>query len=356
MTQLDSPVVRLMDGLVAGSGRTVVVAGPALSGKSDLLQRIRVQAVKIGARVHTVRGEHRFRDLAYFTMETFDQPAGDSSAASPGAAEAPEENLPTGIAFVPISPSEGMPTSRRRGDRGRGPQIHFATPRPRGPARVDPEEFWRRLVEEVRSPPHGPVLLVIEEGAFVDAESREVLLYLSERARLRPIGIVLSLDTSLPSFGIWEERLLGHGDVDWIRLLRPRPDPRDERRTREEFDRLPEPCRRVLGLAALLGGPVSEVTLSRVTRLNFNQLGDALLPAVEAGLVKIDQGKVHFAHAAFAEQVPERIPAPERAEMHREIAEALAALNPEPSLERRLDLAHHYFEWYKGPNALRYLL
>ncbi|MCI4360936.1 MAG: hypothetical protein L3J91_04470 [Thermoplasmata archaeon] len=356
MTQLVSPVLRLLDGLAVGSGRTLVIAGPALSGKSDLVQQIRGQASKIGAHVHALRGEHRFRDLPYFTMETFDQATPDAGRSDPESPPPPEELLPAGIAFVPLAPTEVSAAPRRRGDRGRGPQVHFATPRARGPARVEPEEFWRQLVQEVRAPPHPPLLLVVDEGAFVDAESREVLLYISERARMRPIGLVLSLDSSQPSFGIWEERLLGHGDVDWIRLPRPRPDPRDERKAREDFDQLPERCRRVLGLAALLGGPVREVTLSRVTRLNFNQLGDALLPALEAGLVKIDQGKISFAHSAFADQVPERIPPAERAEMHREIAEALAALNPEPSLERRLELAHHYYEWYKGPNALRYLL
>ena len=42
--------------------------------------------------------------------------------------------------------------------------------------------------------------------------------------------------------------------------------------------------------------------------------------------------------------------------MHRQIAEALEALHPEPTLAHRLELARHYFAWEPGPSALRYLV
>ncbi len=350
-----SPARRLLQGLSCGSGRTLVIAGPPLSGKSELLEQIRAEVARVGGRVHNLRGEYRSRDTAFAAMETLDHLAPEVAAAEPSS-EA-EAEMPTGpFAYLPVDP-ESAPLGRRRGERPRGTTPLFGGPsRSRGAVRVDPEEFWHRMVEDTRGEGPLPVLVCVDEAVFVDAESREVLLYLSERARLRPVGLVLSLDSSVAAFASWEERLLGHGDVDWLRLTHAVDDPRDVRRVRELFEELPEGSRRILGLTALIGGEVREVTLSRVARLTFPQLADALLPAVEAQLVKVEDGKILFAHATYAHQVPEMIPVTERSEMHREIAEALAALNPEPSLDRRLELSHHYYEWYRGPNALRYLL
>ncbi len=351
---IPSAARRLLEGLAAGSGRTLVVAGPPMSGKGELLEEIRQAVVQLGGTVHNLRGEYRTRDQSFAMLETLDRPTLEAQA------EAPEdpESTPTSVAFVPVD-TDAMPMSRRRGERGRssaaaailgGPQ------RPRGAARVEPEEFWGRLVRETRGSSAAPVLVAVDEAVYADPESREVLLYLSERARLRPIGLVLSLDSSVAAFRSWEEPLVGHVDVDWVRLTSARDDPRDVRRARDELEALPLPCQRILAYTAMVGGSIRDVTLSRVARLTFPQLADALLPATEAGLVKIEEGKVVLPHAVYVHQVPELFSAADRAEMHREIAEALAAMNPEPSLERRLELSHHYFEWYKGPNALRYLL
>ena len=356
MTDLGTPAKRLLDGLWAGSGRTLVIAGPPMSGKSALMERIRQAFVQRGGHIHTLRGEHRFRDLPFATMETLDQAPGPA-APSGSEPSGESEDLPTpmaGLAFVPLEPDAAPGRGRRGSGRARG-TTHLLPPSGRNPIRVEPEEFWRSRVEEVRDPTLRPVLLVVEEGSFVDAESREVLLYLSDRARLRPIGLLLSLDSAIPAIARWEEHLVGRSDVDWIRL-NITEDPREVRRAQEAFDALPAPSQRVLAMAALLGGHVSEVTLSRVTRLTFNQLAEALLPAVEAGHVRVQSGRVEFVHASFVQLIPARLGPPERSEMHREVAEALAALHPEPSLEHRIELARHYFEWYKGPNALRYLL
>lgn len=349
---LPSPAQRLVEGLLAGTGRTLVVAGPPLSGKTDLMEALRAELLQRGAHLHNLKGEYRQRDMAFATLEGFDRAPGDAEEAAP----APGELAPSALAFVPME--SALPaSSRRRGDRPRGaPPPILGPSRPRSAPHVDAEVFWQRLVAESVEAQGAPVVLTVDEGANVDPESREVLLYVSERARLRPVALLLSLDSATPSFAAWEERLLGHGDVDWVRLENPKDDPRDAARAREAFDRLPEGCRRVLGLTSLMQGPVSEVTLSRVARLTFSQLGEALVPALEAGLIRVEGGKIIFAHAAFAHQVPELLSPAVKAEMHREIAEALAALNPEPNLQRRLELSHHFYEWYKGPNALRYLL
>jgi len=160
----------------------------------------------------------------------------------------------------------------------------------------------------------------------------------------------------VPGFVTWEDALLGRGDVDWVRFTEPGADPREAHRLKNLFDDIPELTQRVVGFVALLGGSVGEVVLSRVSRLTFPQLGEALLPATGVGLVKVQEGKVSVPHHAWIPLVGDLLPEKQRREMHLEIAQALAALSPEPSLARRTEVARHYFDWYPGPMALHQLL
>jgi tetratricopeptide (TPR) repeat protein len=107
---------------------------------------------------------------------------------------------------------------------------------------------------------------------------------------------------------------------------------------------------------ALLGGTVGEVVLSRVARLTFPQLAEALLPATGVGLIKVQDGKVTIPHQAWVPLSVDLLPEKQRREMHLEIANALSALSPEPSLARRTEVARHYLAWFPGPMALRHLL
>ena len=160
----------------------------------------------------------------------------------------------------------------------------------------------------------------------------------------------------MPGFVAWEEAFLGRGDVDWIRFTTSAPDPREAHRLKSIWDDLPSVTQRVAGYVALLGGTTGEVVLSRVARLNFPQLAEALLPATGVGLVKVQEGKVTIPHAAWTPLTIDLLPETQRKEMHLEIANALSALSPEPNLARRIDVARHYLSWYPGPMALRHLL
>jgi tetratricopeptide (TPR) repeat protein len=381
MPTVPSAIVRSIGGLADGSGRTLVIAGPPLSGKSELLQEIRQQLANRPVRLVELRGTYRERQTPYAAF------ASAQETANPTPTNVPEEEtIPGGApAFVPpdpraepesdgeggdpgSSPDEPAPFSpyaygpieesprSRRSRQDRGGSSFFGPSRRRGEAMVDPSEYYRGLLDEFRAEPGRSVAILVEDATLVDPESRDVLLYLGERTRWRPLLVVLVLDASLPAFAAWEERLLGRGDVDWVRIQQAKHDPREAVRLRENFDAIPDATQRVLVFTALMGGSVSEVSLGRATRLNFRTLAEALAPAVEASLVRVGDGKVTIPHAAWVGLLPDLVPDAVRREMHREIGDALAALNPEPDLKRRIELANHYYASAPDPTALRYLL
>ncbi|MCI4335648.1 MAG: ATP-binding protein [Thermoplasmata archaeon] len=349
-----------MESLADGSGRTVVIAGPDGSGKSALLERFLAQLESTSTQVRSGRGVYRERESPFSAITSLSG-SGEKESSDPWTGTGPEEEPE----LVEASPIAGLaylppPTSaprRARGERqkGRVLGVSYAV-RTRGVQRVEPAAYWSGLVDELEGPNAVPIAITIEDGAFVDAESRDLLLYLSERARLRPLLLVLVLDSSDPSFPAWEERLMGRRDVDWVRTPSPQIDPREISQVRRAFEMLPAGARRVLTLTCLMGGSVSEVHLARIARLTFSELADAILPASEAHLVRVEPGRVIVPHQPWIRFFPGLSPAPTIRDMHREIAEALEALNPEPSLSRRRELADHFFEAEPGPVALRYLL
>ncbi|MCI4324330.1 MAG: hypothetical protein L3K00_00350 [Thermoplasmata archaeon] len=367
MPSFPSPVVRSIGGLTDGSGRTLVIAGPPLSGKSEILAEVRAELAARPVRLIELRGTYRDRTTPYATFASVEDhaPVATPDEAGPlDPALAPA--VPVGLGDVDpvpelgvppflVGPIDDAPRSRRsRADRGQS--VFFGPSRRRGEAMVDAGEYYHDLVKGFRDDATSSAAILVEDGTLVDAESRDVLLYLSERTRWRPLLVVLVLDTSLPAFSAWEERLLGRGDVDWVRIPQSKHDPREAHRLKDNFDTIPDATRRVLVYTALMGGSVSEVSLGRATRLNFRTLAEALQPAVQANLVRIGDGKVSIPHAAWVGLLPDLVPENERREMQREIADALAALNPEPDLKRRIELAEHYYAAAPDPTALRYLL
>lgn len=359
MSSLPSPVLRALQGLSDQSGRTVVIAGPPASGKSALLAEFRRLAGEKGARVIELRGSYRARSTPFGALDGLDPapPIGPTNGAS---AEPEEHGDADPMPATPVAPfaylPERMPRSRRgRGDRPRG-SLRGPPMRERSANEGDPEAFWQRLLVDFRSSPPRAVAILVEDGSLFDPDSREFLVALSRKARLRPLLIVCALDSSVPGFMAWEDSFLGRGDVDWIRFAQSTPDAREAHRLKGIFDDLPSVTQRVVGYVALLGGNVGEVVLSRVARLTYSQLAEALLPATGVGVVKVQEGRVVIPHLPWIMLARDLLPPKQLAEMHLEIANALAALSPEPSLARRIEVAQHYLAWYPGPMALRHLL
>ncbi|HZY92467.1 MAG TPA: ATP-binding protein [Thermoplasmata archaeon] len=347
---LPPAILRALQGVADGSGRTVVIAGPEASGKSGLLAGFTDRLLATGVTVHRLRGAYSERNAPYAALRPLADSRPDSDGPDSGAEAAPGGETP----FEMPEPS----TSRRgRGDRQRGRVLGVSyAARSRGVARLDEAEYWEGLCRGFAEGTPARVAIMLEDGTYVDDASRAFLLYLTARARLRPLVLGLVLDTSDPSFASWEERLIGRPEVDWVRTVGSRIDPREANRVKVAVDALKAPTRRILLLTALMGGAVSEIQLARVSRLTFQELADALLPASEDHLVRVDAGKVTIPHPAWLNFLPELIPGDELGRMHREIAEALEAMHPEPSLSLLRQLADHQYASDPGPVALRYLL
>ena len=358
MPSLPSPVLRAMEGIAEGSGRTVAIVGPPMSGKSDLLEELRGLLQARGARTVDLRGSYRSRSIPYGALDGLRGTLGFAEGGSrPAGGEGGEEN---DLGAVPVPPipylTERLPQSRRsRGERPRS--TYLGQPiRARSANEGDPDAYWQEILPEMRGAAGRPVAILIDDGALFDTESREFVVSLSKRARLRPLLIIIALDSAVPGFVAWEEAFLGRGDVDWVRLEESRPDPREAHRLKAIFDDLPSVSQRVAGYVSLLGGNVGEVVLSRVSRLTFPQLAEAILPAGGVGLLKVVEGKVTIPHPAWVPLTADLLADRQRREMHLDIANALAALSPEPNLQRRVQVARHYLAWFPGPMALRHLL
>lgn len=349
---LPIPALRALEGLDDRVGRLLMITGPANSGKSALLDRLREELTLGGVRVTDLRGKYHDREVSNAALA----PLLNEGPTPAPTSEGGEVDVPI-AALGALGDESGRSARRRGGERRQGTimGVPYAV-RTRGGLTMDPSEYWQRLRTELQDPARPPMAILVEDGSLVDAASRDFLLYLSERVRFRPVLIVVALDVGEAGYAGWEERLLGRNDVDWVRLAVARSDPREAHRIKVAFEALPPESQRVLVLASLLGGSTTEVTLSRVSRLNFNQLGDALLPASENHLVRLEAGKVTIAHGEWVTLFPEMLPVARVRSMHKEIAEAIEAMSPEPTLVRRTELAEHYFRWEAGPTALRYLL
>jgi hypothetical protein len=355
-----SPILRALEGLGENSGRTVVVTGPPLSGKSRLMDEIRDRLLERHVRLIHLKGSFRTRSVPFGALDGLREPAGSGPEA--GVANSEPGDIDTmGIAIpaigtVPFLPEHAPSGRSARPARGRGGRILGQTVRPRSANEGDPEGFWNQLLPEFVGPEAHAVAILIDDATLFDPDSREFIVWLSRRARFRPFLVILTLDSSNPGYVPWEEAFLGRGDVDWVRISEPLPDPREAHRLKAVWDDLPSVTQRVAGFVALLGGSVGEVVLSRVTRLGFAQLSEALLPATGVGLIKISEGKVSIPHLPWTALTADLVPENARKEMHLEIANALSALSPEPRLARRIEVAHHYLAWFPGPMALRNLL
>ncbi len=359
MPSVPSPLLRALESLGEYSGRTLVIAGPPSSGKSKLLVEVRNRLRGLGARSIELQGNYRQRTVPYGALDGLRDKGPRPEAPADATAGEPPLAIDIGpgpIGALPLPTEVPAPRGgRRRGDRGR--RTFLGTPvRARSANEGDPDAFWQDLLPEFRGSQAHPVAILIEDGALFDAESREFVVALSRRAPLRPLLIVVTLDTSVPDARLWEDRLLGRSDVDWVRLTDVAPDPREVHRLKALFEDLPTPTQRVLGALALLGGDSGEVVLARVARLRFTQLGEHLLPATKIGLARVRDGRVELLPRSSAPIVSALLTESTRRQIHVEIAEALAALSPEPNPARRVEVAHHMFLGEPGPGAAARLL
>ncbi|MCI4347647.1 MAG: ATP-binding protein [Thermoplasmata archaeon] len=344
--------LRAYAGLEAHSGRTIALAGPPTSGKSARLDELRAELEKRKVIVLTTEGSYRDREVDYGALAPlwpqFSEKLGDAPGIAPPA-------IIGGIGDV--FAGEGLPAMGGRRRTRVGGRTPFAPgPRTGSGGFESLTAVWTALSERFRAGQALDLALLIEDATLLDSASRTLLLELSRLARRRPFLLVLELDSSLPSFSQWEEELLGRPDVDWIRLRHPHADVRETDRLQEILASLPDDTRRLVGFVALLDGATSEVALARIARRRTSELSDLLRPALSANLLKVADGRVSIAHESWVDHLIESLPDEARREMHRIVADGLEALSPEPDLQRRFQIADHYFQAEPGPAALRHLV
>jgi tetratricopeptide (TPR) repeat protein len=343
--------LRAYAGLEARSGRTIVLAGPPTSGKSQRLEELKTELEARKVAVLTTEGSYRDRDHDYGALNALWSQWAEKIDES-------REGIPSLIpgALVGVLGGEGLPSmgGRRRSRGGRG---GFASPPRTGTGGFESmAAVWASFTERFRTGRSMALALLIEDATLLDSASRTLLLQLSRLARRRPFLLVLELDNSLPSFREWEEELLGRTDVDWIRLSHPHADARETDRLQEILASLPAETRRIVGFVALLDGATAEVVLARIVRRRTSELHELVQPALSANLLKAGDGRIAVAHESWVDHLIESIPGDERREMYRIVAEGLEALSPEPNLQRRFQIAEQYFRAGAGPLALRHLV
>jgi len=335
-------ILRTLEGLVDRSGRTLVIVGPPRSGKSVLLARLRAGVEGAGGRAVTLHGTYRARAVPFGALEGLDRRAED-------AADTPEgsDDEPTGedAAIAPMAPvaidPEALTGSRRRNGRVRTSFLGEAT-RARGPPARDADAYWQEILPEFQGEAAHPVALLADDAVFFDSQSREFMIEMSERTRLRAFLIAIVLDSTSSAAPVWEEALLGRSDVDWVRLHRPSPDPREVHRLRELLGDLTPVALRAVGYVTLLGGEAQTVVLARIARLNLNRLPEALKPAVALGLLKVQVGRVSLSDRTALPILEGLLREDDRRRWHLEIADGLQALSTEPPISRRIEIARHY--------------
>jgi tetratricopeptide (TPR) repeat protein len=112
--------------------------------------------------------------------------------------------------------------------------------------------------------------------------------------------------------------------------------------------RLPEKCRDVLALAAVLGREFTLDALSLATELSASEMLELLDEAIaERVLVAGGPGRLRFSHVLIRDVLYDELPQAQRIRLHREMGEALERLyrDPEPHLA---ELAHHFVSAVAG--------
>jgi len=126
------------------------------------------------------------------------------------------------------------------------------------------------------------------------------------------------------------------------------------------MDRLPDPARRTLQVAAVLGRRFSGQLLQEITgqhadgltvHLNTLRAAEIIVPA-ESGT----EGEYTFRHNLMQEAAYQSLLRDDRRELHRTAAEAVERLYPDQTIELAHLLAHHYHEAGDTGRSLRYFV
>lgn len=114
---------------------------------------------------------------------------------------------------------------------------------------------------------------------------------------------------------------------------------------RRRLDRLAQPARMALPLAAVIGAAFTWDVLEGLAELPADDLQDALDEALAAMLIEEDPaafGRYWFSHALVRETLYQDLSATRRARLHHRVGDVLEAVHGPDSLEALPALAHHF--------------
>ncbi|MCI4323895.1 MAG: ATP-binding protein [Thermoplasmata archaeon] len=330
MTYNPPALERALGSLLEGAGRTVVLSGPPGSAKTEILGEIRERLSEIDAALIEVRGVRDERAVGGALVSHL----WDAYRAGPVAPLVPTDDPSEEAEAESPAPTAVRGGTPRRGRRGSSPA--------RAALAVSADEFWARLTKDLHDQLfEGPLVLLIDDAVAIDHESREFLLLLAERIRWRPVLLLLSLDSGSPAVELWNERLVGRPDVEWIPAGSDPLDPAEAQRARAAMKGLPLEVQSLIRTAILLEGQATSITLSRAEKISPSQTAEAIRKATNAKVLRLREDKVGLVSERWGPAILEGINPEERRQLHSRIASALLALHPEPTLDQRVQIARH---------------
>lgn len=187
----------LLDAAAAGSGRLVLLEGPAGTGKSELLQSARRRASEAGFGVLTARGGELERDVPFgVALELF---AGRLQTLEPSS----RKKMFQGAAELAAPLFTAAPPADWAQDDTHFPVVHGL--------------YWLLVNLGERS----PLLVVVDDAHWADRQSLHFLLYLAQRLDGLPVALVVALrEDEAPAGGKPMARLRA---VPEARVVRPEP-------------------------------------------------------------------------------------------------------------------------------------
>jgi DNA-binding SARP family transcriptional activator len=177
----------------------------------------------------------------------------------------------------------------------------------------------------------------------LDAEEVSAMIS-SQSGRTPPPTITRAIVDRTQGNPFFVEELLREmtADADFTEALTRIPDTVKDLLVRR-LRRLDDGCKRVLTIASVTGREFALDLIRTVAGATAEEVAESLEQAIAAQVVReASIGHYSFAHALIRESIYERLSRTRRAQLHRQIGEAIESLVGDQALEQAGPLAHHF--------------
>ncbi len=176
-------------------------------------------------------------------------------------------------------------------------------------------------------------------------DEEEVAAMISSQAgRTPPTAVARAIVDRTQGNPFFVEELLRDlaAEADFTEALTRIPDTVKDLLVRR-LRRLDDGCKRVLTIASVTGREFALDLIRTVTRATAEEVADRLEQAIAAQVVRESSiGHYSFAHALIRETIYERLSRTRRAQLHRQIGEAIESLVGDRTPEQAGPLAYHF--------------